>query len=142
MRIDMTASCRSRALRSSCSMPFNRRSCRTGSNVEAVCTSMACVMTSSPTRLMIWSTFSTPTRIVLLVEPPPAGAFLSAALLPAASEGLAAEDVDGDEDDDGDAGPMGAAPEAGSVDAGADAPPVVPDAPASAAAGKASCAIL
>ena len=29
------------------------------------CASMACVMTSSPTRLMSWSTFSTLTRSVL-----------------------------------------------------------------------------
>ncbi|MDT4849087.1 hypothetical protein FQZ97_831960 [compost metagenome] len=59
----MTASCRSRALRSSCSMPLSSRSCSTGSSVDAVCASMACVMTSSPTRLITWSTFSTPTRI-------------------------------------------------------------------------------
>ena len=44
-------------------MPLSRRSCSTGSSVDAVCASMAWVMTSSPTRLMIWSTFSTPTRM-------------------------------------------------------------------------------
>lgn len=44
-------------------MPLSRRSCSTGSSVDAVCASMAWVMTSSPTRLMTWSTFSTPTRI-------------------------------------------------------------------------------
>ena len=34
---------------------LSRRSCSTGSSVDAVCASMAWVMTSSPTRLMIWS---------------------------------------------------------------------------------------
>src|SRR5699024_2066661 len=38
------------------------------SMLEAVCVSMAWVMTNSPTRLMIWSTFSTPTRKVVLLE--------------------------------------------------------------------------
>src|SRR3546814_19857874 len=49
-------------------MPLSSRSCKTGSSVDERCTSMACVITSSPTRLMIWSTFSTATRMVLLDE--------------------------------------------------------------------------
>lgn len=63
MRIDITASCRSRALRSSWPMPENRRSNSTGSSDDAVCASIDWVITSSPTRLMIWSTFSVGTRI-------------------------------------------------------------------------------
>ena len=63
MRTPITASCRSRVLRSSWSRPANRLSAWTGSSACETCLSMAWVMTSSPTRLISASTLSTLTRI-------------------------------------------------------------------------------
>jgi len=63
MRIDITDSCRSRVLRSSWARPLTRRSGTASCIWIAACCSIAWVMTSSPTRLISWSTFSTLTRI-------------------------------------------------------------------------------
>ena len=63
MRTPITASCRSRVLRSSSSRPAVRRSDSDGSNPPLTCLRMAWVMTSSPTRLISASTLSTLTRI-------------------------------------------------------------------------------
>ena len=63
MRIDITASCSSRVLRPSWLTDDSRRSCRIGSSTVLRCSSMALVITSSPIRLISWSTFSTETRI-------------------------------------------------------------------------------
>ena len=65
MRIDITDSCRSRALRSSWLMLLSRSPCVTGSRLPERCASMDWVITSSPTRLINWSTFSTATRILV-----------------------------------------------------------------------------
>ena len=70
MRIDITDSCMSRVLRSSCARPLCRRSNSIGSSTEADCASMAWVITSSPTRLISLSTLSISTRIE--VSPPAA----------------------------------------------------------------------
>jgi hypothetical protein len=63
MRIDITASCRSRVLRVSWLTLLSRRWCTIGSSVSTRCSIIACVITSSPTRLISWSTFSIETRI-------------------------------------------------------------------------------
>ncbi|MCY1402303.1 hypothetical protein D9M71_174410 [compost metagenome] len=65
MRIDITDSCRSRVLCSSWARACCRRSCRAGSSSAPSWPSMAWVITSSPTRLIRLSIFSTPTRIEL-----------------------------------------------------------------------------
>ena len=64
MRIDITDSCRSRVLRSRSARPAAICWCSARSTLLLFCASIACVMTSSPTRLMSWSTFSTETRSV------------------------------------------------------------------------------
>ena len=63
MRIDITASCSARVLRVSWLTLPSRRSCSIGSSVLLRCSIMAWVITSSPTRLINWSTLSTFTRI-------------------------------------------------------------------------------
>ncbi len=63
MRIDITASCSSRVLRVSWDTDDSRRSCSIGSSPLERCSIMAWVITSSPIRLINWSTFSTETRI-------------------------------------------------------------------------------
>ncbi|MNN17098.1 hypothetical protein D3C81_1302680 [compost metagenome] len=63
MRTPITASCRSRVLRSNRSRPANSCSACTGSSPPETCLSMAWVMTSSPTRLISASTLSTLTRM-------------------------------------------------------------------------------
>ena len=65
IRIDITASCRSRVLRSRSARPEASCWYRPASTALPVCASIACVITSSPTRLISWSTFSTETRSVL-----------------------------------------------------------------------------
>ena len=64
IRIDITASCRSRVLRSRSARPAASCWYSAVSTCLLFCASMACVMTSSPTRLISWSTFSTDTRSV------------------------------------------------------------------------------
>ena len=64
MRIDITASCRSRVLRSSWLTLLSSALVEHGvERGERSASSIAWVITSSPTRLISWSTFSTPTRI-------------------------------------------------------------------------------
>ncbi len=63
MRIDITDSCRSRVLCSSWARACCRRSWRLGSSCSPSWPSMAWVITSSPTRLIRLSIFSTLTRI-------------------------------------------------------------------------------
>ena len=90
MRTDITASCRSRVLRSSCPRPASSCSCRPGSSSAERCASMAWVMTSSPTRLISASTLSTATRMVVSPaswRPPPAAAGGAAAAAGAGATG-------------------------------------------------------
>ena len=68
MRIDITASCRSRVLRSRSARPAASCWYSAASTPLLFCASMAWVMTSSPTRLISWSTFSTDTRSVRRLE--------------------------------------------------------------------------
>ena len=63
MRIDITASCKSRVLRVRWLTLSSSFSCSIGSSALARCSIIACVITSSPTRLISWSTFSIETRI-------------------------------------------------------------------------------
>jgi len=63
MRICMTLSCNSRVLRASCDSPWRRRSRSFGSMPSAKLESIDCVMSSSPTKLMMLSTFSVATRM-------------------------------------------------------------------------------
>ncbi|MCY1552015.1 hypothetical protein D9M68_883860 [compost metagenome] len=65
MRIDITASCRSRVLRSRSARPASSGWLAVLSSSRLFCASMAWVMTSSPTRLISWSTLLTDTRSVL-----------------------------------------------------------------------------
>ncbi|CZW62310.1 Uncharacterised protein [Enterobacter asburiae] len=65
IRMDMTDSCRSRALRCSWPMLVIRSPCVTGSSSLERWASIDWVITSSPTRLISWSTFSTATRILV-----------------------------------------------------------------------------
>ena len=64
IRIDITASCRSRVLRSRSARPESSCWFSWASTLRLFCASMAWVITSSPTRLISWSTFSTDTRRV------------------------------------------------------------------------------
>ncbi|MCY1410208.1 hypothetical protein D9M71_255730 [compost metagenome] len=73
MRIDITDSCRSRVLCSSCASAWWMRSWTLGSRAPPSWPSMAWVMTSSPTRLIRLSIFSTLTRIELDSLSPAAG---------------------------------------------------------------------
>ena len=63
MRIASTASCRLRVLRDSCARPLLSRVCCPVSSVNAACATIASAITSSPTRLINWSTLTTLTRI-------------------------------------------------------------------------------
>ncbi len=65
IRIDITDSCKSRALRCSCPMLVISSPWLTGSSSLERWASIDWVITSSPTRLISWSTFSTATRMLV-----------------------------------------------------------------------------
>ncbi|SUY72559.1 Uncharacterised protein [Comamonas terrigena] len=71
MRIDITHSCRSRVLRSRSARPASSCWLAAGSSVRLFCASMAWVITSSPARLISWSTLPRATRMLVDSMGPP-----------------------------------------------------------------------